>query len=81
MNIFKHIPWFRRGPALPNNTVYMEQMMKGNPLWGANPDRLVRAVTGWQDAKLLAEVSSGLGKAMVGINADEIKLIMEERGK
>ena len=42
---------------------------------------IVRAVTGWQDAKLLAEVSSGLGKAMVGINADEIKLIMEERGK
>ena len=42
---------------------------------------IVRAVTGWEDAKLLAEVSSGLGKAMVGINADEIKLIMEERGK
>ena len=42
---------------------------------------IVRAVTGWQDAKLLAEVSAGLGKAMVGINADEIKLIMEERGK
>ena len=42
---------------------------------------IVRAVTGWQDAKLLAEVSAGLGKAMVGINADEIKLIMEERGQ
>ena len=30
---------------------------------------------------MIAELSSGLGEAMVGINADEIKLIMEERGK
>ena len=56
MNIFKHIPWFRRGPALPSNTVYMEQMMKGNPLWGANPDRLVRAVTGW-DSGYIADMA------------------------
>ena len=56
MNIFKHIPWFRRGPALPSNTVYMEQMMKGNPLWGANPDRLVRAVTGW-DAGYISDMA------------------------
>jgi pyridoxal 5'-phosphate synthase pdxS subunit len=42
---------------------------------------IVKAVANWQDAKLLAEVSTNLGKAMVGINADEIKLIMEERGK
>ena len=56
MNIFKHIPWFRRGPALPTNTVYMEQMMKGNPLWGANPDRLVRAVTGW-DAGYISDMA------------------------
>ena len=42
---------------------------------------IVKAVANWQDANVLAEVSTGLGKAMVGINADEIKLIMEERGK
>ena len=42
---------------------------------------IVKAVANWRDANVLAEVSTGLGKAMVGINADEIKLIMEERGK
>ena len=42
---------------------------------------IVKAVANWKDPKLLAEVSTNLGKAMVGINADEIKLIMEERGK
>ena len=41
---------------------------------------IVRAVANWQDPKVLAEVSTGLGKAMVGINADEIKIIMAERG-
>ena len=42
---------------------------------------IVKAVTNYQDAKLIAELSSGLGEAMVGINADEIELIMEERGR
>ncbi len=42
---------------------------------------IVKAVTNYNDAAMLAEVSSGLGEAMVGINADEIKLIMEERGQ
>ena len=42
---------------------------------------IVKAVTNYQDFKMLAELSSGLGEAMVGINPDEIKLIMEERGK
>ena len=42
---------------------------------------IVRAVTNWQDSKLLAELSANLGEAMVGINAEEIKTIMEERGK
>lgn len=40
---------------------------------------IVKAVANWKDASVLAEVSSGLGKAMVGINADEIKVIMAER--
>ena len=42
---------------------------------------IVQAVTNWQDAKLLATLSENLGPAMVGINADEIETIMEERGK
>ena len=42
---------------------------------------IVKAVTNWQDAKLIAELSANLGEAMVGINADEIQTIMEERGK
>ena len=42
---------------------------------------IVQAVTNWQDSKLLAKLSENLGPAMVGINADEIETIMEERGK
>ena len=42
---------------------------------------IVQAVTNYQDAKLIAALSEDLGEAMVGINASEIKLIMEERGR
>ena len=42
---------------------------------------IVKAVTNYTDAKLIAELSEDLGEAMVGINADEIELIMEERGR
>ncbi|MDD6400050.1 MAG: pyridoxal 5'-phosphate synthase lyase subunit PdxS [Lachnospiraceae bacterium] len=42
---------------------------------------IVQAVTNYQDAKLIAELSEDLGEAMVGINPSEIKLIMEERGQ
>ena len=41
---------------------------------------IVKAVTNYQDFDMLAEISGGLGEAMVGINPAEIKLIMEERG-
>ena len=41
---------------------------------------IVKAVTNYQDYKMLANLSCGLGEAMVGINPAEIKLIMEERG-
>lgn len=51
----------------------------GNPAKRANA--IVKAVTNYQDAAMIAELSAGLGEAMVGINPDEIKLIMEERGK
>ena len=42
---------------------------------------IVKAVANFTDAKIIAELSENLGEAMVGINADEIELIMEERGK
>ncbi|MCR4601571.1 MAG: pyridoxal 5'-phosphate synthase lyase subunit PdxS [Clostridia bacterium] len=41
---------------------------------------IVQAVTNYQDAKLIASLSEDLGEAMVGINPNEIKIIMEERG-
>lgn len=42
---------------------------------------IVQAVTNYQDALLIAELSKDLGEAMVGINPSEIKIIMEERGR
>ena len=42
---------------------------------------IVKAVTNFTDAKLIAELSEDLGEAMVGINESEIKIIMENRGK
>lgn len=42
---------------------------------------IVQAVTNYQDAKRLAELSAGLGEAMVGINEQEIAVLMAERGK
>ena len=51
----------------------------GDPAKRANA--IVKAVTNYQDAKLIAELSEDLGEAMVGINENEIKIIMEERGQ
>ena len=42
---------------------------------------IVQAVTNYTDAKRIAELSTDLGEAMVGINEDEIALLMAERGK
>ena len=42
---------------------------------------IVQAVTNYTDARRIAELSTDLGEAMVGINADEIEIIMEERGR
>jgi pyridoxal 5'-phosphate synthase pdxS subunit len=44
-------------------------------------EAIVKAVTNYNDPKILAEVSSNLGEAMVGINESEIELLMAERGK
>ncbi len=51
----------------------------GNPAKRASA--IVQAVTNYNDAALIAKLSEDLGEAMVGINANEIELIMEERGK
>ena len=51
----------------------------GNPAKRARA--IVQAVTNYKDAKLIAELSEDLGEAMVGINEQEIQLLMAERGK
>ena len=51
----------------------------GNPAKRAAA--IVQAVTNYTDAKLIAELSTDLGEAMVGINENEIALLMAERGK
>lgn len=51
----------------------------GNPAKRAQA--IVKAVTNYNDYKMLAEFSEDLGEAMVGINEDEIELLMAERGK
>lgn len=43
-------------------------------------EAIVKAVSNYQDAHILAQVSQGLGEAMVGINEDEIKILMSKRG-
>ena len=51
----------------------------GNPEKRA--DAIVKAVTNYTDAKMIAELSEDLGEAMVGINESEIEILMAERGK
>ena len=51
----------------------------GNPAKRAAS--IVKAVTNYQDSKLIAELSEDLGEAMVGINEQEIELLMAQRGK
>ena len=51
----------------------------GNPAKRAAA--IVKAVSNYQDAKLLASLSEDLGEAMVGINEQEIQVLMSERGQ
>lgn len=79
------------GIATPADAALMMQLGAEGVFVGSgifksgNPEKragaIVKAVTNFRDAKLIAELSEDLGEAMVGINEDEIKLIMEERGK
>lgn len=79
------------GVATPSDAALMMQLgaegvfvgsgifKSGNPAKRAAS--IVKAVTNYTDAKLIAELSADLGEAMVGINEQEIALLMAERGK
>ena len=79
------------GVATPADAALMMQLGAGGVFVGSgifksgDPAKraaaIVKAVTNFTDAKLIAELSEDLGEAMVGINESEIKIIMEERGK
>ena len=56
-----------------------KRQKSGNPAKRAAS--IVMAVTNFNDYKMLAELSEDLGEAMVGINEQEIQLLMAERGK
>ena len=79
------------GVATPADAALMMQLGAEGVFVGSgifksgNPEKraaaIVKAVTNFNDAKLLAELSEDLGEAMVGINEQEIELLMAERGK
>ena len=79
------------GVATPADAALMMQLGAEGVFVGSgifksgNPARraaaIVKAVANYEDAALIARLSENLGEAMVGINADEIQLIMEERGR
>ncbi len=79
------------GVATPADAALMMQLGAEGVFVGSgifksgNPEKraaaIVKAVTNFNDPKLLAELSTDLGEAMVGINEQEIELLMAERGK
>ena len=79
------------GVATPADAALMMQLGAEGVFVGSgifksgNPEKraaaIVKAVTNYMNSKLIAELSEDLGEAMVGINENEIKLIMEERGR
>ena len=79
------------GIATPADAALMMQLGAEGVFVGSgifksgNPEKraqaIVKAVTNYNDPKILAEISEDLGEAMVGINENEIQLLMAERGK
>ena len=75
------------GVATPADAALMMQLgAEGSGIFkSGNPAKraaaIVKAVTNYTDAKMIAELSADLGEAMVGINEQEIALLMAERGK
>ena len=79
------------GVATPADAALMMQLGAEGVFVGSgifksgNPEKrarsIVQTVTNYTDSKLIASLSEDLGEAMVGINEDEIELLMAERGK
>ena len=79
------------GVATPADAALMMQLGAEGVFVGSgifksgNPEKraaaIVKAVTNYNDPKVLAEISEDLGEAMVGINEQEIEVIMAERGQ
>lgn len=79
------------GVATPADAAMMMQLGAEGVFVGSgifksgNPEKraaaIVKAVTNYKDAAMLAQLSEDLGEAMVGINEQEIELLMAERGK
>ena len=79
------------GVATPADAALMMQLGAEGVFVGSgifksgNPEKraqaIVKAVTNFRDAKMIAELSKDLGEAMVGINESEIEILMAERGK
>lgn len=79
------------GVATPADAALMMQLGAEGVFVGSgifksgNPEKraaaIVKAVTNFTDAKMIAELSKDLGEAMVGINEQEIEILMAERGK
>ena len=79
------------GVATPADAALMMQLGAEGVFVGSgifksgNPEKraraIVQAVTNYQDAKMIAKLSEDLGEAMVGINVNEIAVLMAERGK
>ena len=79
------------GVATPADAAMMMQLGAEGVFVGSgifksgNPQKraaaIVKAVSNFEDAGLIAELSEDLGEAMVGINEQEIELLMAERGK
>lgn len=79
------------GVATPADAALMMQLGAEGVFVGSgifksgNPEKraaaIVKSVTNYMDASLLAELSEDLGEAMVGINEQEIEILMAERGK
>ncbi len=94
VHVFKKLPvvnFAAGGVATPADAALMMQLgaegvfvgsgifKSGNPAKRA--EAIVKAVTNFNDPKILAEISENLGEAMVGINEQEIALLMAERGE
>ena len=81
-----HITGLNMHPEIINSLAYIKKAAAITNCEAGLLDKkiaqaIVKAVTNYTDAKMIAELSADLGEAMVGINEQEIALLMAERGK